>query len=87
MPKEKSGTKNLNSNLKRLSEITEWLENQEEINVEEGLKKVKKAVGLIKASKERLKAIENEFKTIKKAIDLEDDKEDTDEPDPQNVPF
>ncbi|MCX6764703.1 MAG: exodeoxyribonuclease VII small subunit [Candidatus Nealsonbacteria bacterium] len=70
MAKEKSDPKNLNSNLKRLSEIAEWFDNQKEIDVEEGLNKVKEAVGLIKASKERLKAVENEFEEIKKAIDV-----------------
>jgi len=75
MPKEKSEIQNLNNNLKRLSEITEWFENQEEIDVEEGLKKVKEAVGLIKASKERLKAVENEFEEIKKEVDIEEDDE------------
>ena len=72
MAKEKTDTKNLNSNLKRLSEITEWFDNQEEIDVEEGLNKVKEAVSLIKASKERLKAVENEFEEIKKEMDLEE---------------
>ncbi len=79
MPKEKSETKNLSSNLKRLSEITEWFENQEEIDVEEGLKKVKEAVGLIRASKERLKAVENEFEEIKKEIDIEKDNDNDNE--------
>jgi exonuclease VII small subunit len=65
-------TKNLNNNLKRLTEITEWFDNQEEIDVEEGLTKVKEAVGLIKASKERLKSVENEFEEIKKELDEED---------------
>jgi len=74
MAKEKTDTKNLNDNLKRLAEITEWFDNQEEIDVEEGLKKVKEAAVLIKASKERLKAIENEFEEIKKEIDGEEDK-------------
>jgi exonuclease VII small subunit len=69
MVKEKSDTKNLNSNLKRLSEIAEWFDNQKEVDVEEGLNKVKEAVGLIKASKERLKAVENEFEEIKKSIE------------------
>jgi len=69
MAKEKSDSKNLNSNLKRLSEIAEWFDNQKEIDVEEGLNKVKEAVGLIKASKERLKAVENEFEEIKKAME------------------
>lgn len=75
MTKEKSDTKNLSSNLKRLSEITEWFDNQEEADVEEGLKKVKEAVELIKASKGRLKNIENEFKEIKKVIDIEGEDE------------
>jgi len=72
MIKEKSKEKNLNSNLKRLSEITDWFDNQQEADVEEGLKKVKEAVELIKASKARLKNVENEFKEIKKEIDGED---------------
>lgn len=61
--------KNLNKNLKRLSDISEWFENQEEIDVEEGLDKVKEAAELIKISKERLKEIENEFEEIKRTID------------------
>ena len=75
MAKENLGTKNLSSNLKRLSEITEWFDNQEEIDVEEGLKMVKEAAGLIKASKERLSTIENEFEEIKKEIDVEEKEE------------
>ena len=71
MVKEKSDAKNLSSNLKRLSEITDWFENQEEIDVEEGLAKVKEAAALIKISKERLKAVENEFEEIRKEMDVE----------------
>jgi len=73
MSKEKPDVKNLNDNLKKLSEITEWFEGQEEVDIEEGLKKVKEAVDLIKASKERLKAVENEFEEIKKEVKLEED--------------
>ena len=75
MTKEKPDAKNLNSLLKRLSEITEWFDDQEEIDVEEGLKKIKEAAGLIKISKERLKAVENEFEEIKKGIDIENNEE------------
>lgn len=97
MAKEKSDTKNLSSNLKRLSEITEWFDNQEEADVEEGLNKVKEAVELIKASKGRLKNIENEFKEIKKEIDIkeEDEREENDikeesskdKLNPKDIPF
>ena len=73
MIKEKTDAKNLNENLKQLSEITEWFDNREEIDVEEGLEKVKQAVFLIKASKARLKAIENEFEEIKKEADSKEE--------------
>ena len=71
MAKEKQDNKNLNSNLKRLAEITEWFDQQEEVDVEEGLNKVKEASVLIKASKERLKAVENEFEEIRKEMTAE----------------
>ena len=90
MSEEKQNVKNLSHNLKRLSEITKWFEYQEEVDIEEGLTKVKEAVVLIKASKKRLKAVENEFEEIKKEVDVgedgdeeglgEDEKEDEDIP-------
>ena len=82
MSKEKLNIKNLSGNLKQLYEITNWFEKQEEVDIEEGLEKVKDAVVLIKASKERLKAIENEFEEIKKEVDIKDvdnDKENNNE--------
>ncbi len=72
MTEKKPESKNLKDNLKRLSEITKWFDNQEEVDVEAGLDKVKEAVGLIKTSKKRLQDIENEFKEIKKEIDLKE---------------
>lgn len=67
----KTDKKGLNNNLKRLSEIAEWFDAQEEVDVEEGLEKVKEAAKLIKLSRERLKEIENEFEEIKREIDEE----------------
>ena len=62
---------NLSNNLKKLAEISDWFDKQDEVDVEEGLKKVKEAAVLIKASKERLKEVENEFEEIKKEIETE----------------
>lgn len=59
---------NLSKNLSDLRAIAEWFETREEIDVEEGLKKVKEAAAIIKESKERLKEIENEFEEVKKSI-------------------
>jgi len=67
---------NLTENLRELTDIAEWFDSQPSVDVEEGLKKVKKAAELIKQSKTRLKAIENEFEEIKKEIDSDSDAED-----------
>lgn len=64
---------NLSESLKKLEKIVNWFEVQEEIDVEKGLEKVKEGVKLIKASKERLKKVENEFEEVKK--ELGDEKE------------
>lgn len=63
---------NLSQNLKELSEIVDWFEQQEDVDVEKGLKKVKQAATLIKSSKGRLTEIENEFEEIKKEIGVEE---------------
>lgn len=59
---------NLTDNLKKLEEISQWFENQDDLDVEEGLTKVKEAATLIKNSKARLTAIENEFQQIEREV-------------------
>ncbi|HEY9585321.1 MAG TPA: hypothetical protein VJJ02_01870 [Candidatus Paceibacterota bacterium] len=63
----KQGT-NLTETMKKLREITSWFEEQDEIDVEKGLDKVKEGAVLIKASRERLKELENEFEEVKKKL-------------------
>ena len=61
----------LKNSLKRLEEIIEWFDKQEEVDVETGLERVKEGVTLIKASRERLKTLENEFEEVKKELEEE----------------
>lgn len=66
---KKTGDKiNLSENLKKLGAIVSWFDSQSELDVEKGLENVKQGAELIKASRERLSEIENEFKEIKKDI-------------------
>lgn len=66
---KKSGDKtNLSENLKKLSGIVSWFESESELDVEKGLEYVRQGADLIKASRERLEEIENEFQEIKKEI-------------------
>jgi len=64
---------NLNETLKKLETISSWFDSQREVDVEEGLKKVKEGAELIKASKERLSEIENEFEEVKKGMADDED--------------
>jgi len=71
MTSKKTMTKetNLTQSLKKLEEIVEWFESQQEVDVEKGLEKVKEGAALIKASKDRLKKVENEFEEVKKELE------------------
>ena len=59
---------NLNETLKKLEAISSWFDSQREVDVEEGLKKVKEGAEMIKASKARLQEVENEFEEVKKGM-------------------
>ncbi len=74
---------NLNTNLKKLNDIADWFDEQDQVDVEEGLAKVKEAAVLIKESRERFTEIANEFKEIKKdiegSVEIEAEEESTEE--------
>ena len=72
MPYKQNQKSNLSSNLEKLEEISQWFENQEQVDVEKGLDKVKEAVNLIKESKEKLHKVENEFEELKQELKQED---------------
>jgi exonuclease VII small subunit len=58
--------------LKELETISNWFETQAEVDVEEGLKKVKQGASLVKELKAKLKVVENEFEELKKEFDNND---------------
>jgi exodeoxyribonuclease VII small subunit len=62
---------NLKESLSKLNGIVEWFDEQEEVDVEIGLAKVKEGAELIKDCKKRLSEVENEFKEIQRDIDKE----------------
>ncbi len=65
----KTKKQNLKEYLKQIEEITIWFDDQEEVDIEKALEKVKQATKLIKASKDKLAQVENEFKEIKKTVE------------------
>ncbi|MDP3955940.1 MAG: exodeoxyribonuclease VII small subunit [bacterium] len=59
----------IKDSLKSLEKITSWFEEGDDLDVEEGLKKVKEGAVIIKELKVRLKDVENEFEEIKRELD------------------
>lgn len=62
---------NIKESLAKLETIATWFEKEKELDVEEGLAKVKEGMTLVKELKERLGDAENEFNELRK--ELEDD--------------
>ncbi|MCW1887927.1 MAG: exodeoxyribonuclease VII small subunit [Candidatus Moranbacteria bacterium] len=63
--------KTLADSLEKIQEIISWFDNQEEVDIEMGLDKMKEGTKLIKESRERLQEIENEFEIVKKELEQE----------------
>ncbi|MDR3581948.1 MAG: hypothetical protein P4L67_01600 [Candidatus Pacebacteria bacterium] len=67
----KTTSKGLKEHLDKIKKISEWFEEQDEIDLEAALVKIREAGELIKLSKERLVEVENEFQEIKNEIEKE----------------
>lgn len=63
----------IKDSLAGLEKIVGWFDSREDIDVEEGLKKVKEGAALVKALKAKLKTVENEFEEIKKDLEKDDE--------------
>ncbi len=68
---EKQKQNNLKDSLSRLNEIVKWFSEQEEVDVETGLQKIREGAVLVKSCKARLSEIENEFKEIQSSVETE----------------
>ena len=65
--KQTEDTIDLKKSLTELKAIVEWFDEQDEVDIEAGLEKVRKGSILVKQCKSRLAEIENEFMEIERA--------------------
>ena len=66
----KTADKNtITESLKKLEAIVQWFEKQEDLDLEEGLKRIKEGAAIARELKEKVKRVENEFSEIKKGLD------------------
>ena len=68
--KDANGT--IAQSLDKLEKIIRWFDEQSEVQVEEGLTKVREGAVLIKDLRGRLKEVENEFTELKGELEDED---------------
>lgn len=73
MPKKKATTttkdqNSLASALAELEKIAQWFEEQEDIDVQKGIEKVKRGAILLKQTKKQLADIENDFQEVQKNL-------------------
>ena len=59
---------NITESLEKLERIVQWFDEQEQVDVQEGLTKVREGAVLVKELRTRLKAVENEFQELKKEL-------------------
>lgn len=67
MPKAR--TDDISQSLQKLEQIVRWLDDQEQVDVEVGLRKVKEGAELVRSLRARLKAVANEFEEVKKGLE------------------
>jgi len=70
---KKQDKDSISQSLQRLEAIVQWLDEQEHVDVAEGLEKIREGAVLVKELRARLKEVENEFMEITK--DLENTEE------------
>lgn len=70
---KKDDKETISQSLTKLEKIIEWFDEQSEVQVEEGLTRVRAGAVLIKDLRGRLKEVENEFQELKR--DLEEPSE------------
>lgn len=61
---DSEGSNGISHSMSKLQEIVSWFEQQENIDLEEGIKKVKEGAEHLKIAKNQLKEIDNEFKEL-----------------------
>lgn len=59
-------SKNFSTSFQELEEITKWFDSEEQLDLDEGLKKFERGLKIAKEMKEKLSQVENQISEIKK---------------------
>ena len=67
---KKDSKENIARSLDELEKIVRWFDEQDRVDVQEGLAKVREGAALVKELRGHLKTVENEFRELKKDLDV-----------------
>ena len=69
---KKETKESIAQSLEKLEKIIKWFDEQDQVDVQEGLDKVRQGAVLVKELRSELKSDENEFEELKKELDAEE---------------
>ena len=69
---KKETKESIAQSLEKLEKIIKWFDEQDQVDVQEGLDKVRQGAVLVKELRSELKSVENEFEELKKELDAEE---------------
>ncbi len=72
---DKQKKNSVSESLSELEKITRWFDAQKEVDVEEGMAKVREGAALVKELEKRLGEIDNEFRELKKDLGFAEEDE------------
>lgn len=75
MPTKREPKADISQSLEKLEAIVRWLDEQDQVDVQEGLKRVREGAVLVKDLRARLKEVENEFEEVKRDLDVQGDEQ------------
>ena len=65
---KKETKEKISESLEKLEKIVKWFDEQNQVDVQEGLEKVREGAILVKELRTKLKTVENEFEELKKEL-------------------
>lgn len=71
--KKDASKEKISHSLEQLEKIVRWFDEQDQVDVEEGLLRVRQGAVLVKELRARLKEVENEFEEVKKDLASQDE--------------
>jgi hypothetical protein len=68
---KKDNKESISQSLEKLEKLIKWFDEQDQVDVQEGLDKVREGAVLVKELRTKLKTVENEFEELKKDLDAQ----------------